>query len=121
MKAIKLSSNDLERSKLKIRCREVLARAEGIKLLKSWEREQEDIPPSQQQQQQLPQAKSLKAPISERTLTTREEIILLESSKLHGFVFPPWKAEPEADAFQMSSDRELFVYADISTMVFKLT
>lgn len=112
MKALKLSSNDGERTRLKIRCKEVLARAEVIKLLKSWEPvKQENIPSPQ------PPAKSLKAPVSERTLTTREEIILLEGSKLHGFVFPPWKAEPEASVFQKLSNDDLFVYADISNIV----
>lgn len=108
MKAIKLSSNDSERSRLKLRCEEVLARAEEIKLLESWTTGREGIPVSQ------PQAKALKAPVSERIPTTREEIILLEGSKLHGFVFPPWKAEPEAGIFQKSSDDDLFVYVPMS-------
>jgi len=107
MKAIKLSSNENERSRLKLRCKEVLARAEEIKLLESWI--PQNIPPSQ------PQTKALKIPVSERTPTTREEIILLEGSKLHGFVFPPWKAEPGPEVFEKSGDDDVFEYVNISS------
>ncbi len=41
----------------------------------------------------------LQEPQSTRILTTREKIILLESSKLHESVFPQWQAAPEASAF----------------------
>ena len=39
----------------------------------------------------------LKAPVSDDSLlTNKEKIILLRSSKLHSCVFPPWQAEPAA-------------------------
>ena len=41
--------------------------------------------------------KLLKAPVSEASLlTTREKIILLQDSKLHGCVFPPWDRPPKS-------------------------
>ena len=45
--------------------------------------------------------KHLRAPVSDPSiLTNREQIILLQSSKLHGCVFPPWKGEPTAQEFE---------------------
>lgn len=42
----------------------------------------------------------LKSPVSDEShLTNREKIILLRSSKLHGCIFPPWKAPPSAEEF----------------------
>ena len=39
--------------------------------------------------------KQLKPPIADAKLqTTREKIILLSGSKLHGCVFPPWEHDP---------------------------
>jgi calpain-7 len=43
----------------------------------------------------------LKAPRSDESkYSTREKIILLRSSKLHGCVFPPWQEPPSAEEFQ---------------------
>ncbi|KAL9040878.1 MAG: hypothetical protein Q9214_004310 [Letrouitia sp. 1 TL-2023] len=62
----------------------------------------------------LPQASGrnpkggLEQPSSTRNLSTREQIILLEGSKLHGCLFPPWK-EPEEIEFKAESDRSLFI------------
>ena len=42
----------------------------------------------------------LRAPSSDESLlTNKEKIILLKSSKLHGSVFPPWKADPTPEEF----------------------
>lgn len=109
MKAIKLSSNDHERSRLKLRCKEVLARAEEIQLLKSWTPQKPIVSSSQ------PQSKALRVPVSGRNPTTREEIILLEGSKLHGFLFPPWKTEPQPDIFEKSGNDDFFEFVNISS------
>lgn len=52
--------------------------------------------------------KALKEPISNRATTTREKIIILKSSKLHGSIFPPWESVPESSEFQCPSDDALF-------------
>lgn len=52
----------------------------------------------------------LQDPISTRTLTTREQIILLEGSKLHGFVFPPWKESPSDSEFELKPGEPRFKY-----------
>ena len=52
----------------------------------------------------------LKEPFSGRQLTTREQIIVLEGSKLHGVVFPPWKSPPEASEFELRKGQLRYVY-----------
>ena len=56
----------------------------------------------------------LKEPISHRTLSTREQIILLESSKVHGFVFPPWKSAPTSSEFESKLGMAPFLYVSCS-------
>ncbi|KAL9057732.1 MAG: hypothetical protein Q9206_002230, partial [Seirophora lacunosa] len=51
----------------------------------------------------------LREPLSTRTLSTREQIIILEASKLHGCRFPPWVASPEASEFELGEAQSLFV------------
>ena len=55
-------------------------------------------------------ADELKEPRSERILTTREKIILLQSSKLHGSCFPPWSSPPLSSDFEQKSGQPYFVY-----------
>ena len=94
MKAIKLTSSELDRTRLHGKCKQLLARAEEIKKSETWapKKANESI---------------LKAPSSERPTTTTEKIILLEGSKLHGFIFPPWEAEPDDSIF---NDDEPYTY-----------
>lgn len=47
---------------------------------------------------------------AKRPLTTREKIILLEGSRLHGFVFPPWTSPPSPSEFEPSCGESLFLY-----------
>lgn len=95
MKAIKLASSEVERARLKSKCLKALARAEEIKGMKEWSllsKKEETIKP-----------KSISgSPVSSRPLSTREEVILLEGSKLHGLIFPPWKAEPSENFFDLT-------------------
>ena len=46
-------------------------------------------------------ANKLEASISQRKLTTREKIILLEGSKLHGSRFPSWTSPVPSDFEQL--------------------
>jgi hypothetical protein len=90
MEAVKQASNDRERARLRIRCERLLSKAEEIKKTAHWA-------------PLKAYATVLKAPVSERSLSRSEEIILLESSKLHGFIFPPWASDPE-DSFERVAD-----------------
>ncbi len=103
MKAIKLASSASERERLKSECMKVLARAEEIKQVETW-----DEP--QKQKSQTRTSHELNAPLSHRVLTTREQVILLESSKLHGFVFSPWTSEPDEELFQAIGCNGYFLY-----------
>ena len=71
MKALRLATSPRDRQKLDAKCREWLTRAE------KWKKEDSN----------------------RRTLTTREEIILLEGAKLNGAIFPPWITAPGPDQF----------------------
>jgi calpain-7 len=113
MKAFKLSSRESERVRLKGQCSKVLAIAEKIKQQNSW------TVTSNGKKEKGPSPKILKAPVSQRKLTTREEVIILESSKLHGFIFPPWTSDPQADSFCKEGKGEAqfmyVVYQDCSS------
>ena len=86
MKAVKLASSDQERTRLRSKCKQLLARAEEIKKSETWTL-------------QKSKPTLLKVPSSERTASKAEQIILLEGSKLHGFIFPPWKDDPDESNF----------------------
>ncbi|KAL2074759.1 hypothetical protein VTL71DRAFT_8538 [Oculimacula yallundae] len=86
MKATGLASNDRAKARLRGKCKELLSRAEQIKKADNW------VP--------LKKDTSLKVPVSERAITRREEVILLEGSKLHGFIFPPWSTNPSDTVFE---------------------
>lgn len=86
MKATKLASSDSERTRLRDKCISLISKAEAIKAATEW---------TPKPAKQAP----LKVPVSERQISKREEIILLEGSKLHGFIFPPWTAEPDDSVF----------------------
>jgi hypothetical protein len=88
MKATKLASSDSERQRLRGKCLELLGRAEAIKKVSEWSPKALKQP-------------ILTAPRSERQISKREEIILLEGSKLHGFIFPPWTTEPDDSVFDL--------------------
>jgi calpain-7 len=103
MKAIKLASGGLERERLKSKCMKVLARAEEIKQLETWR-----VPANQNSRAGM--VHDLNAPLSDRRLPTREQVILLESSKLHGFIFSPWNSEPGEEFFQSIEGNKSFLY-----------
>lgn len=54
-------------------------------------------------------ANELKEPPSQRELSTREKIILLEASKLHGSRFPPWTFPPNSSHFERLDGQPYFM------------
>jgi hypothetical protein len=110
MKAIKLASTGPERERLKSKCIEVLARAEEIKRVEIWSGRVE-------QTEQWRSKILLRAPVSDRELSTREEVIVLEGSKLHGLTFPPWILEPSDQLFQSTTHENLYVYGLFSCVI----
>ncbi|KFY39876.1 hypothetical protein V494_03780, partial [Pseudogymnoascus sp. VKM F-4513 (FW-928)] len=93
MKAIKLATSSTERARLKEKCLNILARAEEIKKIEQWQPTISHTGPV------IMSSDAPKAPVSRRQLPTREEVILLEGSKLHGLIFPPWVSEPDEQEF----------------------
>lgn len=110
MNALKLAKDDpAEKKHLDAKCKEYLSRAEQLK----HSRDGGDKP-SVKSQTTTPKIHTIRVsrprePTSTRALSNREQIILLENSKLNGFVFPPWSAIPEPDEFQLEEGDELFV------------
>ncbi|KAJ5143598.1 uncharacterized protein N7515_002385 [Penicillium bovifimosum] len=90
MKALSLAPAEDKRH-LDQKCKDLLTKAEKIKAAADWQSVAGAGP-----QKAFP---SLRPPTSTRKLTTREEIIVLEGSKLNGFIFPPWSRAPLQDEF----------------------
>jgi hypothetical protein len=88
MKATKYASSEVERKRLRSKCLQLTSRAESIKKSTS----------SSWVSAASPEI-SLQPPVSQRAISKREEIILLEGSKLHGFIFPQWTSDPDDALF----------------------
>jgi calpain-7 len=110
MKAIEQASSEVERDMLKTKCLRVLIRAEEIKKMKIW-----SLPISSNGERTGGRFSIV--PSSLRTLSTREEVILLEGSKLHGFIFPPWQSDPGKETFDSTSNGELYTYLSLQILI----
>jgi calpain-7 len=99
MQAMKFAAGNRERARLKEKCQILLKTAESLK--KADTRQQVKAP-----------AKVLKGPVSTRTFTTKEQVILLEGSKLNGFIFQPWDSDPDPEEFHPRDGEGLFTYGD---------
>ncbi|RMZ87784.1 hypothetical protein DV736_g4984, partial [Chaetothyriales sp. CBS 134916] len=93
MQALRLASTAAERKRLDAKCKELLHKAERLKLVADGA----TTPGSESGH-----------PVSARKLTTREQIIILEGSKLNGFVFKPWNKLPVKDEFELHDGQLLF-------------
>lgn len=91
IEAVKHASTAQDKARLRVQSERLLSRAEDIKKSGNWR-------PTKIQ------PKTLTAPLSQRDLSRTEEIILLEASRLHGFVFPPWTSNPDNSVFEQGSD-----------------
>ncbi|PGH23230.1 hypothetical protein AJ80_02646 [Polytolypa hystricis UAMH7299] len=101
MNALKLAGSSTDRRRLDARCKELLTRAENIKKAPTW-------PLNISRTVITESTASRPEPVSSRALSNREQIILLETSRLHGCVFPPWKAAPALEEFEQPDNGELF-------------
>lgn len=96
MRAVQEAPTAAEKSRLKRKCQELIARAETLKT----------PPPSTQMPSKAPKPGG---PHQTRVLPTAEKTILLRSSKLHGSIFPPWEADPDPAVFRSKRlDEPLF-------------
>lgn len=112
MDALKISTSPKERRKYDTKCKGLLIIAERIKKLKDSQRRHALEPTNSGSSSRSSSTSNLSRragePISKRNLSNREQIILLENSKLNGAVFPPWSALPEPEEFEQHEEGELF-------------
>ncbi|KAL1956877.1 hypothetical protein VTO42DRAFT_6725 [Malbranchea cinnamomea] len=116
MEALKIATSPKEKRKYDTKCKELITIAERIKQLKeSRHRHGLATTPaaSSSSNNGIPWSHS-REPVSKRSLSNREQIILLENSKLNGAVFPPWSALPEPEQFEQHDSGEL--YSDSSEL-----
>lgn len=98
LQALRLADTPADRKRIDAKCKHLLAQAERLKDSHG------DSPPIGVSRKQ-----DLKPPSSRRKLTTRENIILLEGSKVHGLLFKPWTKPPSAEEFILQDGESLFV------------
>ena len=108
MRSMKLTKDENERNLLKSQSQALLYEADMIKNSQTWPLPRETISETKLDQIQGQKIKELKQPVSTRALSTREQIIILQGSKLNGCVFPPWKCPPGTSDFDLDNESEPF-------------
>jgi len=98
MQALRLTDNAAEKRRLDAKTKELIAKAERLKKLGD----------NEGQSARSAGRSRAQPPLSTRKLTTRENIILLEGSKLNGAVFKPWTTPPAIDEFLLKDGQELW-------------
>jgi len=98
MQALRLTDNPADKKRLDAKTKELISRAEELK--KSSDGGGHRASPDSRSRVQ--------APASTRNLTTRENIILLEGSKLNGAIFKPWTVPPSSEDFVLRDGQELW-------------
>lgn len=114
MCALRTTTDENEKVRLDKQSRILLERAERIKTPTNPELHDGDWDQDTLKQALTPPGllRKLREPLSSRKPSTREEIILLEGSRLNGFVFPPWKSGPEPSEFELKDGHDLFRYVE---------
>ena len=110
MRALNLTSDEECKERTDRKCRALLDVAEHIKNHGRRTGNVSQVTKGSSVPSTLMSRIRLKEPCSSRQLTTREQIIVLEGSKLHGAVFPPWKSPPEASEFELREGQLRYVY-----------
>ena len=93
MQALRVTENPEDRKLIKSKCNEMIERAKHLKL----------------GQDASPKRSATVYPVSMRKLTTRENIIILEGSRLNGYQFMPWERAPLQEEFALQAGQEPFV------------
>ncbi|KAI9849711.1 MAG: cysteine protease [Sclerophora amabilis] len=110
MEALHLTDDTHEKRQLKAKCQMLLKHAEQTKKAQEAEQGRSAVGNALTGRITPPEdAKPIHPLLSNRKLSTREKIILLEGSKLNGFTFPPWESPPNPREFQLGHDQELYI------------
>lgn len=113
MRDLRAAINEEERIRLDKKCRELLREAERLKLSTRRDSHGDEVKRTLSGRDSSSKINSkLKEPLSSRQLSTREQIIILEGSKLNGFIFPPWKCPPDPDEFELKDGGSPFLYVE---------
>ena len=107
VQAMKLTDDNNKKRELVMKSQELLHKAELIKNAETWPLHTNLMSGTKNIEVQRAKVEELKQPIPTRTLSTREQIILLQGSKLNGCIFPPWKT-PDASEFVLDDGSEPF-------------
>ena len=107
--ALRLADKPQDKNRLDVKVNALLAQAQRLK--HGQDAEPVATPSARRQ--------NLKEPLSTRTLTTRENIIILEGAKLNGFIFKPWNRPPSEEEFSDRDGEALFT--DSSTLPLSAT
>lgn len=105
MQALKLTKDPIEKRDFDTKCKQRLDHAERIKAFDGFY-DGTSLSLNSRGGRVIPKAKKQ---ITKRQLTTREKIILLEGSKLHGFKFHPWDKPPEDEEFELVNGQDQYV------------
>lgn len=92
MRALEIADRPTDRRRLETKFNELIKKADHLK----------------SHQDLSKKRSSTIQPISKRKLTTRETIILLEGSKLNGYIFKQWNSPPLSDEFALKDGQDLF-------------
>lgn len=116
MQARSQAKSPEQKMRLKSKIEQLMGRAEVIKGVQKKQEEEEEAMEEETQEAMarvslagpdipiLPNAKAqavLKAPQSNRTLSNREQMVVLRSSKVAEHIFPPWTKEPSQSEFNL--------------------
>lgn len=106
MKALQSAGRENDRLRLRKKCEGLLRRAEAAKAIL---RGSSSSAGGQDATRVQPAAKAkttVSNPIDQ--LSTKEKVILLRSSKVNGFTFPPWQSTPDLVEFALGSGEEKY-------------
>lgn len=99
MQALKLAASPDDRRRLDRKTKQLISRAEELKV-------RYDCKPTVNAEKRA--RIEVPYPVSQRVLTTREKIILLESSKLNSAIFKQWTTPPSQEEFELKNGNDLF-------------
>ena len=111
MRQLKVATDDASKRHLNQKCLDLLGKAEQIKSAKTWlQCGHGEGSGCSFTNPKFNAAVILTQPLPRRTLSTREQIILLKGSKLHGSLFPPWASPPSPLEFELPTGKAPYMY-----------
>lgn len=114
MRQLKVVTDDARKRQLNQKCRDLLGKAEHIKAAETWLQCGRENSGCSMTHSSFNTAIMLTEPLPKRTLSTREQIILLKGSKLYGSLFPPWTSPPSSIEFELPTGESPYLASALS-------